>query len=77
MAVRVENVARAYDVPPAKAKDRIKSREEKRSAFIRKSFHKDVRNPLHYDLVINSASVSIDNATDMICLYLAHRYDLE
>ena len=35
------------------------------------------RNPLHYDLVINTGSLGIEDAADMICLYLAYKYDLD
>jgi len=77
METRIQNIANAFDVPAAKAKSRIKSREENRSAYIKKSFHKDIRNPLHYDMVINTGSLSIDDAADMICLYLSYKYNLD
>ena len=76
MALRVENIVNAFGVPAAKAKARIKSREENRAAFIKKSFHKDVKNPLHYDMVLNTGSLSIEDAVDLICLYLQNKYDL-
>jgi len=76
MDVRVQNIAQAFDVPAAKAKNRIKDREEKRKAFIKKSFHKDVRNPLHYDMLLNTGFMSINDCTDMICHYLEHKYSL-
>lgn len=76
MDVRVENIAQAFDVPAAIAKTRIKDREEKRKAFIKKSFHKDVRNPLHYDMLLNTGFMSINDCTDMICHYLVHKYSL-
>jgi len=76
MEKRVENIAEAFGVSAAKAKKRIKGREEKRTAFIKKSFHKDVRNPLHYDMVLNTEFMSIGDCTEMICLYLEHKYIL-
>ena len=74
METRVENIAKAFGVPAAKAKKRIKGREEKRTAFIKKSFHKDVRNPLHYDMVLNTEFMSLEDCTEMICLYLERKY---
>jgi cytidylate kinase len=71
---RVENIAKAFGVTAAKAKKRIKGREEKRAAFIRKSFQKDVRNPLHYDMVLNTEFLSIEDCTDLICLYLERKF---
>ena len=73
---RIENIAKAFGVSAATAKKRIKGREEKRAAFIKKSFHKDVRNPLYYDMVLNTGFMSIEDCTDMICHYLAHKYFL-
>ena len=60
----------------AKAKKRIKGREEKRTAFIKKSFHKDARNPLHYDMVLNTEFMSLEDCTDLISLYLERKYKL-
>ncbi len=76
MEARVENIAKAFGVPAAKAKSRIKGRQENRAAFIKKTFHKDVRNPLHYDMVLNTGFMSIGDCTDMICHYLEHKYKL-
>jgi len=77
MEVRVENVAKIFSVPPAKAKSRIKGREENRAAFIKKTFHKDIRNPLYYDMVLNTEFMSLNDCTEMICQYLEHKYDLK
>ena len=74
LETRIENIVKAFGVPPAKAKKRIKGREEKRTAFIKKSFHKDVRDPLNYDMVLNTGWLRIGDCTDMICHYLTHKY---
>ena len=76
MEQRVANIARAFGVPPAKAKQRIKGRQEKRKAYIKNAFHKDVRNPLYYDVVFNTGVMSIDDCADMICRYLENKYNL-
>ena len=76
LELRVRNIAAAFDTPAGKARSRIKVREEKRTVFIKKSFQKNVRNPLHYDMVVNTGSLSLENAVDMVCLYLQNRYDL-
>jgi len=76
LELRIQNIAKAFEVPVAKAKSRIKSREENRAAFIKKSFHKDVRNPLYYDMVISTGFLSIEDSVEMICLYLQHKYNL-
>ena len=76
LAARIENIAKAFGVAAAKARKRIKGREEKRAAFIKKSFHKDVRNPLHYDMVLNTGFMGLEDCTDMICHYLGNKYKL-
>lgn len=40
--------------------------EADRHSFIRKYFHQDVTDPLHYDIVINMRAVSIDGAVEAI-----------
>ncbi len=76
LELRVQNIANEFNTPPEKARSRIKGRQEKRAAFIKKSFHKGVRNPLHYNLVANTGLLSIADTVDMICLYLQNKYDL-
>jgi len=40
--------------------------ENDRAAFIKKAFHEDIASPLHYDLVLNTAVVTIDEAVEII-----------
>ena len=74
--VRVKNIVAAYDVPEAAATSRIKNRQERRAAFIRKSFNADVEDPLHYDLVINTGDVHIDEAVDVVCMFMSRKYGI-
>lgn len=76
LAVRVQNIVTAYGVSEAKARRRIKNRQEKREAFIRKSFNADVENPLHYDLILNTEAVQINEAVDAICIFLSKKYKI-
>jgi cytidylate kinase len=41
-------------------------RQSKRKAFVRQSFHADISDPLHYDLVVNTGKISIEAAVDAI-----------
>lgn len=66
MDIRVKNVAFRFGVPLAEAKKRIKQRELKRKNFIRVSFHKDIADIEHYDLIINTARMNLDAAVDAI-----------
>ena len=67
---RIQNVAREFNLPEDDAKRRIIKTESNRKAFIRKYFNADIADPNNYDLVINTANLSIDNVTDVIAAAL-------
>lgn len=58
--IRIQNVAKEFDVTPEEAKRRVINRDSRRSAFIQQSFHADVADPLNYDLVINTRKLNLD-----------------
>ena len=66
MDIRVKNVAFRFGVSLDQARKRIKRREQKRKNFIRESFHKDIADIEHYDLIINTARMNLDAAVDAI-----------
>jgi cytidylate kinase len=65
-AWRIENVAREFGLSREDAKRRVMRTESDRRAFIRKYFNADIADPTNYDLVINTATLSLDNAVTMI-----------
>ncbi len=64
--LRIENVARDFNLAPDEAKRRVIKTESNRKAFIRKYFNADIADPTNYDLVINTATLTVDNAVDVI-----------
>jgi cytidylate kinase len=66
LETRVKNVAVAYRVSTKEARKRVMQRQSKRKAFVRQSFHADISDPLHYDLVINTGKISIEAAVEAI-----------
>ena len=64
--VRIQNIARRFDVSAEEAKRRVIRRESRRSAFIRQSFNADISNPIHYDLTINTGKMSIEAAVEAV-----------
>jgi len=68
--VRVANVARNHQVSEAEARNRITKTDSQRRAFIRKYFNTSIADPLNYDMVINTGSVSIDGAVEAIVALL-------
>jgi|GEM_PF-88332 len=71
--MRVQNVARTFQVPLKEARRRVANRESKRRIFIKKSFQADVTDPLHYDFVINTGRISIEEAVEAISFYWASK----
>ncbi len=65
--IRVQNVARTYDVSVEEAKRRVVQRESRRRAFVRQAFHADIADPNHYDLIVNTSRMKIDAAIEAIC----------
>jgi len=70
---RVKKVSTDYGVPLKEAKRRIIKTESGRRAFIRKYFNADIADPVNYDLIINTGTISIDAATDAIKGALDHK----
>lgn len=64
--LRIENVARDFNLSPDEAKRRVIKTESNRKAFIRKYFNADIANPTNYDLVMNTETLTVDNAVDVI-----------
>jgi len=60
LAMRIHNVAKAQDMSESEAQKRILKNDSDRRSFSRKYFYADVTDPLNYDLVINTARMSID-----------------
>ena len=71
---RVKKISADYGITLNEAKRRIIKTESARRAFIRKYFNADIADPLNYDLVINTGTISIDAATDAIKGALDHKF---
>ncbi len=63
---RIQNIARLFGVTTDTAKRRVLTRENRRRAFVRQSFNADIVNPVHYDMVINTANVSVEAAVEAV-----------
>ena len=64
--LRIENVARDFNLSSDEAKRRVIKTESNRKAFIRKYFNADIADPTNYDLIINTATLTVDQAVDVI-----------
>jgi len=65
-AWRINNVAKEFDMSSEDAKRRVMRTESDRRAFIRKYFNADIADPTNYDLVINTATLNVDDAVKVI-----------
>ena len=70
LELRVERVAKEFDVNPEEAKRRITRTESDRRAFMRKYFNADIADPRNYDLVINTGTLTIEKSVQTICKLL-------
>lgn len=66
MDVRVKNIAQAFDVSAEEARRRVIRTGSDRKAFIRKYFNADIADPINYDIIINTGTISVDCAVDAI-----------
>ncbi len=66
LEVRINNVAAWFKISKDEAKSRLMRVESDRKAFIRKYFHADLTDPVHYDLVINTQNFDLDAATAVV-----------
>ena len=63
---RIQNVIRNRGCDYAEAQSYVIKKDNERSAFIMKYFHEDIANPAHYDIVVNTGGLSIDEAAEVI-----------
>jgi cytidylate kinase len=66
LEVRVDNVARDFDVSQEEAKKRVIRTDSDRRAFIRKYFNAEISDPTQYDLVINTENIGIETAAKTV-----------
>jgi cytidylate kinase len=64
--LRIENVARTFNLSQDEAKRRVIKTESNRKAFIRKYFNADIADPVNYDLVINTDTLAVDNTVEVV-----------
>jgi cytidylate kinase len=63
---RIKHVAEAFDLSIEEARRRVLRTESDRKAFVRKYFHTDIADPLHYDVILNTGELTIDAAVAAI-----------
>ena len=64
--VRIQHVANSFNIPENEAKRRVIRTESDRRAFIRKYFNAEIADPINYDIVVNTGTLNMDDATSAI-----------
>ncbi len=66
LEVRVQNVSRTFKVSDEQARKRISNRDSKRAAFVKTTFNADIADTIHYDLILNTGKLSIEEAAETV-----------
>jgi cytidylate kinase len=66
MEQRIQNLSKELGNTIEESKQKIIKTESDRKAFIKKYFNADITDILHYDLIINTGTMSIDEAINAI-----------
>jgi cytidylate kinase len=65
-AFRTRRIADAYGITADEAREEIRRQNENRVAFVQKFMHGDIRDPHHYDLLLNNDRFSADEMAPLI-----------
>ena len=66
LEIRVANIAQHFNVPSDTAKRRVVVRENRRRAFVSQYFNADIRDPIHYDMILNTGCMGVESAVEAI-----------
>jgi len=66
MEERIRNVSKELGITVEEAKQRVIKTESDRKAFIKKYFNADIADIFNYDLIINTETLSIDEAVNAV-----------
>lgn len=72
--VRVERAVKYEKISREKAVQIIKETDLRRKEYIRQYFGKNISNPNYYDLIINTADMNIQDASEHVLLALKNKF---
>jgi cytidylate kinase len=67
LETRIQNVAKAFEMTTEEARNSVIKTETDRVAFIKKYYKADMKDPVNYDLVINTENVHMGTAVQIVC----------
>lgn len=71
--VRVERIAKAEGLVPDAAHAVVGKVDQERMDFIRSHFQQDARDPLNYDLVVNTGALSVEGTAEIVMTSLKQK----
>jgi cytidylate kinase len=71
--VRVERIAKAGGLTPDAAHALVAKVDQERKDFVHGHFQKDLRNPLHYDLVVNTGPLTVGGTAEIVLAALKQK----
>lgn len=72
-AQRVSAVMQLGRLNEARARSCIQQKDRTQAHYLRSQYHRDVNDPLLYDLVVNSGCLDLESQVDLICLALERK----
>jgi cytidylate kinase len=73
---RAQRVQEVYHLDPKAALEFVKTNDTGRRRYVKDHYHKDIDDPVLYDLVINTDNTSYENAARLIGEAVIQRYNL-
>ncbi len=73
MPCRVARLMQARSLSAAEAERTLRRRDDERARFVHQAFRADIREPSNYDLVINTAELTVESAADTVILAARHK----
>jgi cytidylate kinase len=71
--VRAERILKANGATLEAANSLVARVDQERTNFIRSHFQKDARDPLHYDLVVNTGGLSVEQTAEIVLAALKNK----
>ncbi len=73
---RISHIMEVYELTRNEAADFLKREDEARYNFVKRHYHKDINDPLLFDLMINTGKCSYHEAAEIICGAVVKKYNL-
>ena len=66
LSKRIETLVRYQDYSPDAAEKEIKEFDRSRAELVRRNFHRDINDPMAYDMILNTTFIDSDRALSLI-----------